>query len=254
MVRKVAERLSRRVVLRRRLPARFGGAAISVSPDSGLRYWRFDLEQVDPNLFNAVSELVVRGSCVWDVGANVGLFSFAAAGLAGPTGRVVALEPDVWLVTLLNRSAAQLPTASASVSVLPLAVSSSLGLAELSIASRGRSSNHLMGGNSQSGGCRAKQTALTVTLDWLLEICPPPDVLKIDVEGLESRVLHGAETILSTIRPKILCEVNEANQAAVSAALTGYGYTLLDADVPRPQRKPLQVAAWNTLAIPPAVA
>ena len=55
-------------------------------------------------LFRMVRELVMSGSVVWDVGANVGLFSFSEAALAGP-GFVLAIEPHVWLAHLLVRSA-----------------------------------------------------------------------------------------------------------------------------------------------------
>jgi hypothetical protein len=90
-VRALAERFSRGRVLKRQLPARFGGAPIFVSPDAALRFWRKDLAKCDPPLFDAADELVRPGDVVWDVGANVGLFTFAAAARAGATGRVLAV-------------------------------------------------------------------------------------------------------------------------------------------------------------------
>ena len=86
-MRKLAERLSRGVVLRRRLPSRFHNLPIYVTPEAGLRYW-LSMSRVDPALQGMAEELVQPGSIVWDVGANVGLFSFCAAALAerGLTG------------------------------------------------------------------------------------------------------------------------------------------------------------------------
>jgi FkbM family methyltransferase len=52
------------------------------------------------------AETVGPGNTVWDIGANLGLFGFAAAVAAGPSGRVLAVEPDTALAGLLRRSAA----------------------------------------------------------------------------------------------------------------------------------------------------
>ena len=74
-LRKLAERLSRRVVLRRRLPRDFQGLTLYVTPEAGLRHWG-GLSGVDQHLLQMARELVRPGAVVWDVGANVGLFAF----------------------------------------------------------------------------------------------------------------------------------------------------------------------------------
>ena len=251
MLRTLAERLSRNLSFRRRLPARFGGGAILVSPEGGLRYWRRSLEKIDPSLLNAAAELVHPGDNVWDIGANVGLFTFAAAGLAGPEGHVLAIEPDIWLAGLLRKSARLHSPGRAPVDVLPAAVADRVGTSEFVVAGRARSSNHLEGfGLSQAGAPREKHLVPTVTLDSLLEFNPPPAIVKIDVEGAEQRLLAGAARLLSTIRPILLCEVSGHSTAAVTAILSSAGYTLFDADAARSDRHPLPQAAWNTLALP----
>lgn len=250
VLRRGIERLSTRIVLERKLPAGFGEGRISVSPGSALRFWYPNLERADPSLFNAANELVRPGDTVWDVGANVGLFTFAAAALTGRGGKVLALEPDIWLTGLLHRTVSRDPDAWASVDILSVAASDRIGLSHLNIAARGRCSNYLGDGNSQSGGSRAVQSVLSVTLDWLLSIYPPPDVLKIDVEGAEALVLKGATRLLSEVRPRILCEVNGSNSEDVTALLKASKYVLYDADQPRVVRKELLSAAWNTIAYP----
>src|SRR5688572_22539499 len=94
MLRSLLEGFSRDRVLRRRLPTEYGGHTLLVSPDSALMYWRRDLGRTDPLLLRLAADLVRPGATVWDIGANVGLFSFAAAFQAGRSGYVVAVEPD----------------------------------------------------------------------------------------------------------------------------------------------------------------
>src|SRR5882672_8676247 len=105
-VRRLIKRVSRGVVIRRTLPQRFGGGSVFVSPEAGgLKMLYPDVCRAEPALFELAEELVRPGDTVWDVGANVGLFAFAAAGRSGSAGRVLAIEPDVWLVSLILRSA-----------------------------------------------------------------------------------------------------------------------------------------------------
>lgn len=55
MWRRALRRLSRGLVLRRRLPVEFGRAPILVSPEAMLSYWKSDLGKVDPFLFRQLS-------------------------------------------------------------------------------------------------------------------------------------------------------------------------------------------------------
>src|SRR5947208_3064032 len=124
-IRSFAERMSRGVKLSRRLPRRFGGGTLVVSPEAcGLSGWKRDLEKVDPFLFGFVAEFVKPGMAVWDIGANVGFLTYAAAFLAGPTGSVLAVEPDVENAGLLIQSRRRMDAAvNAPVRVLAAAVS-----------------------------------------------------------------------------------------------------------------------------------
>ena len=143
LLRRALEILSRRIVLHHRFSERFSNAQLAVSPGASLRYWRSDLESLDPNILNAAEELVKPGDVVWDIGANVGLFALAAAAMAGPKGQVLAIEPDLWLVNLLRHSATYRNNRIAPLTILPLAISNDIRLEELKIAVRGRAGNFL---------------------------------------------------------------------------------------------------------------
>jgi FkbM family methyltransferase len=233
--------------VRRRLPPPFASARIYVSTEGGLRYLTRTMTAVDPALLRLAAEVVRTGDTVWDVGANMGLFRFAAAVAAGPAGRVLALEPDTDLAGLLRRSAAGNP-GHAPVEVLPAAVSSEVSVASFHVARRNRATSHLAGfGTAMAGGIRSTQLVPTVTLDWLAARFPAPDVLKVDVEGAELGVLTGGTQVLA-YSPAVICEVSAQNTAAVSAILTGYGYTLYDGDRLPGERVPAAAAPFNTLA------
>lgn len=247
-IRSTLERITHPLVLRRRLPPPFRDARIYVTTEGGLRYLRTNMRRVDPILLGLAEEMVSPGDTVWDIGANLGLFSFAAAVAAGRNGYVLAIEPDVQLVSLLHKSAT-VNHQHAPVEVVPTAVADDLGVSRFNIAMRNRSTNHLDGyGTSQTGGVRTTHLVPTVTLDWLADRFPVPDVVKIDVEEAEARVLTTAGRVLQA-HPKIICEVAAKNSELVGEALSHYGYTLYDGDQPIHKRMPTPLASPNTLGI-----
>jgi FkbM family methyltransferase len=253
MIRNLVERLSRDRVLKRRLPAALGGHTLWVSPDAAARFWRRDLVAVDPLLVRLARELVQPGAVVWDVGANVGLFAVVASHAAGAGGKVLAVEADGWLATLLRRSAATLPAGHAPIDVLSAAVADRQGIADFHVVARGRAANHLasVAGSSQAGGTRSVQKVVTVTLDGLLDAFPAPALVKVDVESAELACLRGAARLLAQVRPTLLCEVGAGTAAQVAQVLASHGYTLYDAELPPGARQPVTSPAWNTLALPP---
>jgi len=237
-LRRIAEIASRGVVLRRRLPPQFGGKPLYVSPECGLRYWHHDISKVDPELLRIGDRYVREGDVVWDVGANLGLFGFAAAQRAA---QVVLFEPDPWLGRLLGKSASFYD----NVTVTGAAIADYCGAGTLHIAARARAANFLQGGGStQTGGERQVQRVQVLTLDSLPP--PGPDVLKIDVEGAEVSVLRGASRILAEARPTVICEVSSHNVDAATALLRDYA--LFDGET----GKSTATATWTTVAIPRA--
>ena len=116
--------------------------------------------------------------------------------------------------------------------VVPAAAYSAAGLAEFSVARRGRASNHLseFAGSTQSGGERRRLVVPTITLDALLERVLPPSLAKIDVEGAELAVLQGARTILETHRPVLYVESGDETRDACRALLSAFGYSMETTD------------------------
>ncbi|WP_438482682.1 FkbM family methyltransferase [Oleiharenicola lentus] len=247
-------KLTRSLVFSRRLPARFGGARLQVSPAASLAYLR-SLDRPNwQDLYEFASRHVQPGNVVWDVGANLGVFSFAAAHVAGSRGSVLAVEADPWLSTLIRRSTLQSRPEAAPVESLCVAISKQCGLQSFETPEWTRSGSHLSSSTGASeklvGKSVESHPTITVSLDWLCEQRPPPDVLKIDIEGSELDALQGAEILLSQHRPKILLEVYERSADEIAALFHRHRYDLYDAEDGWNLARKITRPAYQTLALP----
>jgi len=225
--------------------------SVYVSPDAQLKYLKPGSEAFDAGLLQLARDYVSRDTVAWDVGANVGIFTFAAAGLA-LEGQLVAIEADPWLAALLRRTQALPEYATRRVTVLSAALADKDGVAEFVIARRGRASSYLAdaGGWTQAGGVRERVHVPTLTLDTLLNHFPRPTFVKIDVEGAEVMVLRGASRLLRDVRPTLYIEVGQENSDAVFTILQSFEYSLYDSTKPLQSQAALSRCAQDTLAVP----
>jgi len=143
-------------------------------------------------LITAIRKLVRPGHTVLDIGANIGFISREFARLAGPNGRVAAFEAEPVTFDCLTFNTHSFRT------VLPIhtAVSDSNGVSKLFLHPTSGMSNSLVHDWENSGAVDVSST----TVDNWLAANPEfqmPDIVKIDVEGAEKRVLDG---MCSTLR------------------------------------------------------
>lgn len=150
---------------------------------------------------------------VWDVGANVGLYTLAAARRAR---RVVAFEPAPENVAALTRHVSI--NRLGNVEIVAAAVSNVDGTARL--AAGASPSEFRLADQGESVRC--------VTLDaWRRASgAPAPDVIKIDVEGAESTVLDGAAETIRSARPRIYLAVHDGQHRPCEERLRAWGYQL----------------------------
>ena len=137
---------------------------------------------------------VKEGFTVFDVGAHVGFYTLLASALVGATGKVFAFEPLPRNLRYLREHLRR--NHVVNVSVVEAAVSDRSGFAFFE-EGKGHSTGHLAPG----GRLRVR----TVTLDELVfqDGLPPPNCIKIDIEGAEMLALTGAQSLLSNYRPSI---------------------------------------------------
>jgi FkbM family methyltransferase len=141
---------------------------------------------------NALLDAVRSDDTVWDIGANVGLYAarFAERGAA----KVVCFEPAPAAVEALRRAFPDTDGRLNRIRIIPVALGNRRGTVRFS--AEGTSPNNKIGaGNGSSAAIeiemRSGDEALT---EFAL---PPPDVIKIDVEGYEQEVIEGLAGILS---------------------------------------------------------
>ena len=176
--------------------------------------WLGTYERRTQRLF---SRQLSPGDVVFDVGAHVGFYSLLASRLAGPQGRVVAFEPLPRNVELLERHVAC--NGASNVLVVRAAVGERTGQERFDDK-----------GDPSMGALAAEGELVDlVCIDDLVEEgkVPPPRLVKIDVEGAESRVLEGAAATLAKHRPAVLLAAHGWKQwSECSRRLTDLGYSV----------------------------
>jgi FkbM family methyltransferase len=240
------------VSVRRKLPRPFGNTYVWVTPAARLKFLKpgKSVFKTDySGLMFVADRLVEKNDNVWDIGANVGIFTFAAATKVGHLGEVVSVEADTLLVQLLRKSERTNFAQESNVSILPAAISSDNKLSRFQISGTGRNTNTLDdGGMSATDDIVGDLIVPTYTLDTLYQYFNSPDVIKIDVEGAEYKVLEGAHNIITNTKPKIYCEVRQKNVNQVTELLKGYGYGLYK--IEGGGIEPIDQCTFNTLALP----
>lgn len=138
---------------------------------------RDELQQTVANL--------APGDTFVDAGANFGLFSMYAAKTVGPTGRVLAIEPNPLLVGRLQFNVDA--NGFSHVSVVPVALGAEMGTATLHIPSTEQDRASLL----QVRGQDATRSVAVAPLGAILAEhgVNKIDLLKIDIEGYEDRAL-----------------------------------------------------------------
>lgn len=139
----------------------------------------------------------------YDIGANVGYFSVEMAKRLGPPVRVVAFEPQPDLAAAINQSAVL--NGMGNVHVVEAIVGDRAGRSELFVAPASIHTSAVADSGRPSVGSVPMRM---VTVDDLVEAAeiPPPDMVKMDVEGSEHLVLRGAWKTFRAHKPHIFLE------------------------------------------------
>lgn len=175
--------------------------------------WRAQTLQTKEPETLAWIETFDRGDLLVDVGANVGMYTIWAAKTRG--ARVFAFEPEAQNYALLNRNIF-LNQVSDTVTAFCVALSDEkkfdrLHLSGVSIGGSCHSFGEEVDFNLRPARFQQSQGCFSTSLDRLIadKVLPPPNHVKIDVDGFEHKVLTGAANAIrhENLR-SVLVEVN----------------------------------------------
>lgn len=190
------------------------------------RAWRIKSCFKEPHTVRWLDEYIEEGDVFYDVGANVGAYSLIAAHLGA---QVYAFEPEAMNYGRLVQNVG-LNKLDEKIKALPLALWDRHRIETMygSVFTCGAASHKF----EQNGTQSLQQAVFTVQMDDLtMHDIPLPNIIKIDVDGYEERVVNGAVFALSSPQLKtLMVEVDYINERSAqhvlgsvrSAGLTEY--------------------------------
>jgi len=179
-----------------------------------------------------------RGDVLVDIGANVGMYSIWAAAVHG--ARVYAFEPESQNFAVLNRNI-MLNRLGGQVTAFCLALSdrsdySLLHLSQFGVGGSGHTYGADLDHHLQPRASHYLQGCVSASLDHLVAqgAIAAPTHIKIDVDGLEHKVLAGCSATLRDPQLKsVLIEINSNldEHRRLVGELTALGFSYSDEQV-----------------------
>ena len=155
---------------------------------------------------------IPNGSVMWDIGANIGLYSIYAA--KARNCRVYAFEPSVFNLEMLARNIF-LNNLQQQITIVPIALSDILSesLFQMSSTEWGGALSTFSAGYDQNGKPMSdvfEYKTIGLSMNAVLQILkiPAPKYIKMDVDGIEHLILKGGVDVLS-MAESVLIEINE---------------------------------------------
>ncbi|CDM66247.1 FkbM family methyltransferase [Pyrinomonas methylaliphatogenes] len=152
-----------------------------------------------------ICRIVKEGDKVFDIGANIGLYTLLLSKLVGPRGRVYSFEPNLDLLPILSRTVEEAGNAE----LYPFALSNQSSETVLFVP-KDHSTASLVNWAEIFKDVK-EIVCKQVRLDDLVSdgTIPLPDFVKCDVEGAELMVFEGGvQTLNREDAPIILFEAN----------------------------------------------
>lgn len=162
-----------------------------------------------------------------DIGANIGFFSMLAASLVGPSGSVLAVEPNGGNARLAEAS--RRLNGFAHMRVLQAAAGREPGMLSLNTSFSNGTTSAL-----EEGFILHAETVGCIAIDQIVTPGRQIHLIKLDVEGAEYNALLGCQQILRRDRPVLVFEFGPGQLPGISGVtgpqllewIIGQGYVL----------------------------
>jgi FkbM family methyltransferase len=178
---------------------------------------------------------IKTNSVIYDIGANVGVYSIYAAAMRDC--RVMSFEPSFLNLELLFRNI-QTNNLQEKITIVPLSLSNKSQIENFYM----QEGDNIWGGAHNSSGSNKSQdgtemqkfktsSQMALSLDDLINIfnLPTPSHIKIDVDGLEDRVLQGGLNTFGNTK-SVLIEIDAKNtdqNREIQGVLSNLGFVKL---------------------------
>ena len=200
------------VIINRTKLVEHSGTKLVLSTPNGLTRDRADsFSSKEPETLDWLDG-IPKNSVLWDIGANVGLYSVYAA--KKNNCNVVAFEPSVFNLECLARNLF-INEVQNQVTIMPFALNDNLGTSFMHIGTTewgGALStfDKDVGWDGKSIKEVFSYQTFGLSLDKVVSILdiPPPDYIKMDVDGIEHFILGGGLGVLAKVKG-ILIEIND---------------------------------------------
>ena len=198
-LRPLALRVERMLYAQRGVPLQLDGRCVRCAVDSVPDFSTAPGHIEERALMARVLAALQPGGCFLDVGSHAGFYTIAAAFRVGSAGRVIAFEPTPATVYKMVTNLS-LNGLSDLVEVQQVAVSNGAGVTEFVMTGTSMMNSIFAGqpdGRMRPGGPEQRIVVPTRALDDFFDP-DRPTVAKIDTEGHELHVLHGARRLLAS--------------------------------------------------------
>ena len=194
--------------------------------------------QWEPHIRNVLKERCKEGMNFMDIGANIGAHTLYMSKLVGPSGRGFAFEPcnshsSILFYNLMNNNCFNTTVCQYGASD----VEETMYIEERFTLTKKQ---------DNFGGITLQQTKNVANNDEMIQTrildlmnLPRIDIVKIDAEGMEERVIKGMKEIIIRDKPIFILEIHTSCEQQMFDLLASINYT-----VSRIER------SWDFLAVP----